>query len=299
MPSFRYPLGVVCAAFGAPLSVYSGVLFARMTTFEAGLFFITSLAMLCYGAVRVADHGAKTNPDACLLRRMPRFVEKTVRFFESIFTVVFLVFVLRSFLFEPFRIPSGSMLPTMHIGDFVLVNKFAYGVRVPVTGHRLFYDGVPKRGDIAIFQYPPEPSVNYVKRIIGLPGDEIQFVGRKYRVNGELVEVAAKGAYQSTQRALVAARGSMEVMEERLDDRAYEVLWMPGRFNRFANQTITVPDGHYFVMGDNRDNSSDSRFWGFLADKHLKGRAAMIWMSLGQEDANERVIKTERIGTRF
>ncbi len=191
---------------------------------------------------------------------------------HSFFPILLIVLVFRSFLFEPFRIPSGSMLPTLEIGDFILVNKFSYGLRLPVL-HRNFLDvGAPARGDVVVFRFPDDPSQNFIKRLIGLPGDRIVYRDKRLRVNGDEIKLTpfepdARERSQPEDR--IYAR-------ERLSGAEHLILLRDGAYARSGEWE--VPAGHYFVMGDNRDNSNDSRVWGFVPEDHLAGRAGLVWM---------------------
>ncbi len=199
--------------------------------------------------------------------RRPWYVEYS----RSFFPVILIVLIVRSFLVEPFRIPSASMMPTLLAGDFILVNKFSYGIRLPVANVKVLGDGRPERGDVAVFRYPEDPSVAFIKRIVGLPGDRLRFEEKQLYINGEPVpqvpvpdgEWEAEGLYTRL---------------ERIGDGEHEILVR--NFGRLGAAEWTVPEGQYFVLGDNRDNSRDSRFWGFLPDDNLIGRAFVIWMNL-------------------
>lgn len=198
-----------------------------------------------------------------------------VDYARSIFGVILVVFIVRSFIFEPFRIPSGSMMPTLVAGDFILVNKYDYGVRIPVINKKLIELGQPKRGDVVVFRYPKEPHIDYIKRVIGLPGDEIRYADKQLYVNGERLELAEVDEYPGWGKGK-EMKGAL-VLEERLDDFYHQIL-LDGR-KRSAPLTFKVPEGNYFVMGDNRDHSNDSRYWGTVPDENLVGRAFMIWMN--------------------
>ncbi|MBK1734797.1 signal peptidase I [Halorhodospira abdelmalekii] len=208
---------------------------------------------------------------------------------RTLFPIILIVLLLRSFAAEPFRIPSGSMLPTLQAGDFILVNKSAYGVRLPIVRTRLFGNGEPERGDVAVFRYPVDPSQDYIKRIIGLPGDEIRYQDRVFYVNGERLEQSDVGAYE---------RGDVDgpalVRREQVGDREYQIVHHPD--SPSGNFTYTVPEGQFFAVGDNRDRSADSRVWGPVSDDYLAGRAFIIWMSW---DSQEGGIAWDRIGKRI
>ena len=209
-------------------------------------------------------------------------------FGRSFFPVILAVLVLRSFVVEPFRIPSGSMLPTLLAGDFILVNKFSYGLRLPVFQHKFVPVGQPERGDVAVFRFPPDPSKDFIKRIIGMPGDEIRYANKKLYVNGELVQLEAKGVYDEPRVPYL--QGAIH-LSEALPGAQHDILLQPRRPARDAR--VKVPEGHYFVMGDNRDGSDDSRRWGFVPESHLVGRAFMIWMSW---DSSRNLPAWTRIG---
>ena len=200
---------------------------------------------------------------------------KIVEYARSFFPIFLIVLVLRSFLVEPFRIPSGSMMPTLLIGDFILVNKFIYGIRLPVINKKIIDIGQPKRGDIVVFRYPEDPSIPFIKRVIGLPGDRIGYYNKVVYVNGEPMRLKRKGFYTGTGSG--SSHTGAEVLQERLETVEHEILIKHGRSTWEVEQV--VPEGHYFVMGDNRDNSRDSRSWGTVPDGNLIGKAFFIWMS--------------------
>ncbi len=208
-----------------------------------------------------------------------------VEYARSFFPVILIVLLLRSFLVEPFRIPSGSMMPTLLIGDFILVNKYNYGVRLPVLHTKIIENGLPKRGDIVVFRFPNDPSVDYIKRVIGLPGDKIQYVDKKVIINGKPVKQTALGVYQGVGKGRDNS-GSI-LLSEDLDTISHDILIREGQASQLGKfirpEGITVPEAHYFVMGDNRDNSNDSRFWGFVPEENLVGRAFFRWMSFDWE----------------
>jgi signal peptidase I len=219
----------------------------------------------------------------------PWWVEYSVSFFP----VILIVFLLRSFLVEPFKIPSSSMVPTLLVGDFILVNKFTYGVRLPVLNRKVVELGSPQRGDVMVFRYPEDPSLDYIKRVVGLPGDRIEYRGKRLTVNGTLVPARQIDDYLSRERMQFSRRyvetlGRVE--HEILLDEDAPALMSPGRSFPFASNcnyntsglACSVPPGHYFVMGDNRDNSSDSRVWGFVPDENIVGKAFFIWLNLNE-----------------
>ena len=190
---------------------------------------------------------------------------------HSFFPVLAVVWVLRSFLAEPFTIPSGSMLPSLEIGDYVLVNKFSYGVRLPVIGTVVLPVGLPARGDVMVFKFPANPSVNYIKRVIGLPGDHIESRGEVLFING----IEAKRELLSQEPAIEPWQ---QVWRENLLGVQHITREEIGREPAGGDWSYTVPAGHYFMMGDNRDNSNDSRFWGPVAEHLIVGKAFFIWM---------------------
>ena len=190
-----------------------------------------------------------------------------VEYGKSFFPVLAVVLILRSFLVEPFQIPSGSMLPTLEVGDFILVNKYAYGLRLPVAGTKVVEIGDPERGDVMVFRYPEDGSTNYIKRVIGLPGDHIRYRNKQLFINNEPVA-----------RDFVARLPPMERWREQLGPVEHDVYLTMGRVSGTGEGEWVVPEGHYFVMGDNRDNSNDSRYWGTVPDELVVGKAFAIWM---------------------
>ncbi|WP_322996821.1 signal peptidase I [Castellaniella sp.] len=215
-----------------------------------------------------------------------------VEYCVSFFPVILFVFVLRSFVVEPFRIPSGSMLPTLENGDLILVNKFQYGIRLPVVDQKIIPLGTPDRGDVVVFRYPVDPNVDYIKRVVGLPGDVVEYRNKNLSINGQPVPRTRDGDYYEPDRAVYVGQ-----YQEQLGQASHRILLnatstqdiMPiTRFPDFKNcdylsdgVRCTVPAGHYFMMGDNRDNSLDSRYWGFVPDSYLVGRAFFVWMNFG------------------
>ncbi|MDM0114314.1 signal peptidase I [Variovorax sp. J22R133] len=212
----------------------------------------------------------------------------------GLFPVILAVFLLRSFLFEPFKIPSGSMMPTLLTGDLILVNKFTYGLRLPVINTKLTDGTPPAAGDVMVFRYPPKPSMDYIKRVVGVPGDEVAYLNKKLTVNGKPVNKTAVPDYfdEETMRYLKQYDETLGTKEHKLlnDDtrRAglseVEIMSFPNRDNcRYSVEGVVckVPAGHYFMMGDNRDNSLDSRYWGFVPDQNIVGKAFFIWMNFG------------------
>lgn len=213
-----------------------------------------------------------------------------VEYARSLFPVIVVVLVIRSFIVEPFRIPSSSMMPTLLIGDFILVNKFSYGLRLPVLNWEIVELGEPKRGDVVVFRSPDNPNEDWIKRIVGLPGDRIAYLDKTVYVNGDPQTQESLGRYvgNGSGRRMTGA----SLRRETVGDAQYEVLVSGNHSNR-GNGEWVVPEGHYFVMGDNRDNSNDSRFWGPVPERYLVGKAFLIWMNW---DAAAGGIGWSRIG---
>jgi signal peptidase I len=219
-------------------------------------------------------------------RRMDRAVQKKIErprdpviieYSRSLFPVLLIVLLFRSFLFEPFKIPSGSMIPTLLIGDFIVVNKYAYGLKLPVLHTKILSIGEPERGDVVVFRYPVDPKVNFIKRLVGLPGDIITYRDKQVFVNGERVLAVEKGRFVSSEMKCATPRSDAVRMEETLGAVSHDILIHENSGSR--NGQWTVPQGHYFVMGDNRDRSNDSREWGFVPEENLMGRAVGIWLN--------------------
>ncbi len=216
-----------------------------------------------------------------------------VEYARSFFPVILAVLILRSFLVEPFRIPSGSMMPTLLSGDFILVNKYTYGIRLPVLNKKVLALGDPERGDVVVFRYPKNPSVDYIKRVVGLPGDTISYLGKQVYVNGVVAKQTSLGTYTTTGEGLHMTGADRRI--ENLAGVEHQILVVRGRGSNPENKVeFIVPEGQYFVMGDNRDNSNDSRVWGFVPDENLVGRAFMIWMNW---DGIQNRISWERLGS--
>ncbi|HWV07677.1 MULTISPECIES: signal peptidase I [unclassified Ralstonia] len=220
--------------------------------------------------------------------RQPWWLEYTASFFP----VIAAVFLLRSFVIEPFKIPSGSMIPTLQIGDFILVNKYTYGIRLPIVNKKIVELNQPQRGDVMVFRYPKDESMDYIKRVIGVPGDVVKYDNKRLTVNGQPATYAPQSDYLDGERLTYSKQ-----YQETLGNVTHNILNdadrpayvsgpddFPFRENCTYNQTgftCKVPAGHYFMMGDNRDNSADSRYWGFVPDKNIVGKAFFIWMNLG------------------
>jgi signal peptidase I len=205
-----------------------------------------------------------------------------VEYARSFFPVILIVLLLRSFVVEPFRIPSGSMMPTLLVGDFILVNKFAYGLRWPVLNTKFWQNDEPKRGDVVVFRFPSDETTDYIKRVVGIPGDEVYYRDKTVYINGEPMGQIPLGTYtgEGSGIGLTGAREGLET----LDGVEHEILVNPRApdfpmgCNILLRGPVTVPEDSYFVMGDNRDNSNDSRCWGFVPEQNLVGKAFMIWM---------------------
>jgi signal peptidase I len=210
----------------------------------------------------------------------------------GLFPVIIAVFLLRSFLFEPFKIPSGSMIPTLMVGDLILVNKFHYGVRLPVLNIKVTEGSKPERGDVMVFRYPPKPSLDYIKRVVGVPGDTVAYLNKRLTINGQVVPTQAIPDFFDSD-----AMRYFKQFEEGLGEKSHLLLnddsrpaFVPGADNfegrdscsyTVEGVTCKVPVGHYFMMGDNRDNSLDSRYWGFVPEKNIVGKAFFVWMNFG------------------
>ena len=206
----------------------------------------------------------------------------------GLFPVIAAVFLLRSFLFEPFKIPSGSMIPTLLVGDLILVNKFTYGVRLPVI-HTKVTDGTPpQRGDVMVFRYPPQPNLDYIKRVVGVPGDEVAYINKRLTINGQVIETSAQPDFFDEN----AMRYFKQLGEHqhRLLNNPNVPAFVQGASNftyrdncRYSVEGVVckVPEGHFFMMGDNRDNSLDSRYWGFVSEANIVGKAFFVWMNFG------------------
>ena len=210
----------------------------------------------------------------------------------GLFPVIAVVFLLRSFLFEPFKIPSGSMIPTLLVGDLILVNKFAYGVRLPVINTKITQGTPPQRGDVMVFRYPPQPSLDYIKRVVGVPGDEVAYLNKRLTVNGKPVATSALPDFFDED-----AMRYFKQFDEQLGEHRHRIInnteapaFVQGASNfahrqncRYSVEGVVckVPEGQYFMMGDNRDNSLDSRYWGFVPEANIVGKAFFVWMNFG------------------
>ena len=200
---------------------------------------------------------------------------RIVEYSKSFFPVFLVVLVLRSFIVEPFRIPSNSMMPTLLTGDFILVNKYDYGIRLPVVDTKVLDVGLPERGDVVVFRFPEDPSTPFIKRVVGVPGDRIAYYDKILYVNDEPMEQSPIGRYVGVGSGAVMSGASLRV--ERLAGAEHRILVEPRAHT--VQGAVVVPEGHYFVLGDNRDNSRDSRYWGTVSEELLIGRAFRIWMN--------------------
>lgn len=235
---------------------------------------ILMLATFFTGIVVLLDRFFKFS-----IKTKASWVVKSTSIAKEFFPILFLVFIIRTFIIEPFKIPSGSMMPTLIAGDFIAVNKFSYGLRLPVFNKEIYKLGSPKRGDVFVFHYPKDPSIDYIKRVIGLPGDKIRYENKQLSVNGQILSHEFLGTYN------YQLKDDMEIYAKKIREEniehSYSILThdVPAETVEFL-----VPDGHYFAMGDNRDNSSDSRVWGFVPDNLLVGKAFVIWLNFNDFD---------------
>jgi signal peptidase I len=259
-------------------------------TVVAGLIWLIDI--LFFAKARQQLSTSKTAPDPILLE-----------YSKSFFPVLLAVMVLRSFMFEPFRIPSGSMMPSLLVGDFILVNKFSYGLRLPIIHTRITEGDTPKRGDVAVFRYPKDESKDYIKRVIGLPGDHISYYNRSLKINGKPLDFKFEHRYwglgdrhgQAGHEGCDRLNAKCDVFIEKSGGNGYTVMTNPDV--RYAiDGDYVVPEGHFFVMGDNRDHSNDSRFWGYVPENNLVGKAIMIWMHWDWRE-NGSGLNIGRIGT--
>ena len=313
------PMNVVTAALYGALVVYLGGWFLGYWTgnFSLLLFMLTVVTLAFWIAERLvfkprreADAATLEQQDAARRAELAKMgiervdgdiAEAKARLLmqpwwldwtAGLFPVILIVFLLRSFLFEPFKIPSGSMVPTLLVGDLILVNKFHYGIRLPVLNKKIIDNHPVQRGDVMVFRYPLDTRLDYIKRVVGLPGDEVAYLNQKLTVNGKLVAEASLGEHYDDDSFSYAPMFSEKLGEVdhkiRVDPRRNPLFRPKTNFPYFENcryspegVTCKVPAGHYFMMGDNRDNSEDSRFWGFVPDENIVGRAFFVWMNFG------------------
>ena len=239
-------------------------------------------------AQRVTDPQAARAALVNEAMRQPLWLEYTA----GLFPVIAVVFMLRSFLVEPFKIPSGSMIPTLLVGDLILVNKFTYGVRLPIIHTKILDLGSPQRGDVMVFRYPRDPSMDYIKRVVGLPGDRLSYQNKRLRINDQEVPLQEAGEFYDGERLTYSRQYSEKLgtidhkLLTELEKPSFitPVDAFPFRENcQYGSEGVTcvVPPGHYFMMGDNRENSLDSRFWGFVPERNIVGKAFFIWMNFG------------------
>ena len=249
--------------------------------FEFLLLILTAVTGILWLADVLLFARLRQQPATSKIKKEPLIIEYSRAFFP----VLIAVLVLRAFLFEPFRIPSGSMMPTLLVGDFILVNKFTYGLRMPVWQTRITEGNKPRRGDVVVFRYPQDESQDYIKRVVGLPGDHVGYYNRRLSINGKQLEIESDGVYQGLgdlhqmqyANGCDRAGAGCQVYRERINQTQYTIMTNPG--STFGvNGELFVPEGHYFVMGDNRDHSNDSRIWGYVPEENLVGKAVMIWM---------------------
>lgn len=256
--------------------------------FELILFYAT----LACGVICILDYlflakGRRLRQGNVATIKLPLVID----YARSFFPVLLVVFLLRSFLFEPFRIPSGSLEPTLLMGDFIIVNKYDYGVRLPVVHDVIRKGGTPERGDIIVFRWPPNPSLDFIKRVIGVPGDKISYINKELYINGTKMPQATV-----TTKAVSDDGGEMVQVEERMEDLSgvkHRIYVNPAQ-QHHDFKDVVVPEGSYFVMGDNRDDSADSRYWGFVHDKDIVGKAVLVWMSW---DSVNTGVRWRRIGS--
>ncbi|MCG8426646.1 MAG: signal peptidase I [Chromatiales bacterium] len=264
--------------------------FLVLATFITGIIWLIDALFFAQKRQKFAEETGTT-------RKEPVLVE----YARSFFPVILVVLVLRSFIVEPFRIPSGSMMPTLLVGDFILVNKYTYGIRLPVINKKVVENNSPQRGDVVVFKYPQNPTLDYIKRVVGVPGDQIGYRNKTLFVNGVPQKQTPMGIYNGVGSG-ARETGVLDNIEE-LNGGEHHVLVNPrtpdfGYGCQFLLQgPVVVPEGHYFVMGDNRDNSNDSRCWGFVPEKYLVGKAFGIWMNWDGNKDSFPPIDWGRIGS--
>ena len=261
-----------------------------MVMFEVILFSLVLLCALVVAVCRwVVPSLAQRDPE-------PWYLD----YARSFFPVLLIVFILRGFIAEPFRIPSGSMLPTLEVGDFILVNKYTYGIRLPIVHDKVLNVTKPQRGDIMVFRWPRDNTTNYIKRVIGLPGDTVEYRNKQLFLNGERVEIQADGQYTpyspnpAFAHTLQRFTQLIPTAEANQGDQSAEYSILINQSLRpKKNIKVVVPEGHYFVLGDNRDHSLDSRFWNFVPDENVVGKAFFIWFHYNTQGGG---LKWSRVG---
>ena len=327
-------IAMIAVAFSFPLVIWDIVVSFRkdaattiqpymqtayMVLFVAGFYLLVSKNILNFAAVlliftaitgaiwlwdllrsrrtqaAVASNEASERTAATAAKSEPAWLEIA----KSFFPVILIVFMVRSFLVEPFKIPSGSMIPTLLIGDFILVNKFTYGIRLPVINKKLVGLNEPQRGDVMVFRYPEDLNIDYIKRIVGVPGDKVEYRNKRLMINGKAAPTEEGGNYLDVEADLNYQ--NLKLQMEELGKHVHRTIQNPdvpavhlGSVQTFPHRdnctiaedgfSCTVPPGHYFMMGDNRDNSKDSRYWGFVPDQNIVGKAFMIWWHWGKFD---------------
>ncbi len=290
----------VAAGNSSPSSMHAMLEIAWPILFFASLAMLTFKEVMGFAAVLLSATlitGAIWLADAVLFRKNraagsqdPVLVEMA----KSFFPVILIVFALRSFLYEPFKIPTGSMVPSLLVGDFILVNKFTYGIRIPVINKKVFDINLPKRSDVMVFRYPEDKTKDFIKRVIGVPGDVITYKNKRLTVNGKVIDTKPTGTYTETEGGV----RFFESYTEALGDKPHKMMVDPnypslnlGSVKEFPHKsnctyndeamTCTVPPGHYLMMGDSRDNSEDGRYWGFVPEENIVGKAVLVWMNFG------------------
>ena len=263
-----------------------------MKWFEIGLVVLT----LATGIIWLLDRLVFAKRRAARAGLLEEKEPVVVDYARAFFPILAVVLVLRSFVAEPFRIPSSSMMPTLLIGDFILVNKFPYGLRLPITNKKVVSIGEPQRGDVVVFRPPQYPDQDWIKRVIGVPGDTVRYEDNTVYVNGEPFQYVPAGRYEGRGRGQEMSGALLfdELIPGR--ERAHQVLETQLPIRDPAEGEWTVPEGHYFVMGDNRDRSDDSRFWGTLPESQLRGKAFLVWMNW---DGSAGGVGFDRIGKRI
>ena len=313
--SFPLVIWDVVSSFrkGASSTIQPYMQTAYMVLFIAGFYLLVSKNILNFAAVLLIFtvitgviwfwdlvQGRRASPaseGSTASAEAPKVEPAWLEIAKSFFPVILIVFMVRSFLVEPFKIPSGSMIPTLLIGDFILVNKFTYGIRLPVANKKIVPINAPQRGDVMVFRYPEDLSIDYIKRIVGVPGDKVEYRNKHLTINGKAAPTEDGGNYLDVESDLHYQNLKLQI--EELGAKVHRTLQNPDvpavhlssvqSFAHRENCTIsddgfscTVPPGNYFMMGDNRDNSKDSRYWGFVPDENIVGKAFMIWWHWGK-----------------